>query len=656
MGDFIKAVRNGNVRQPTQNKFCDDLWARAYEESSSDPEDQHLFEVGLWIYKRLEKIRSALSEGMALPLMNKRQRVLLFCGAVNFQVVGIAAMRPNIPKECGLIDSRQMLQAKMSLNFGPDASPDDVLCVLIDGARLPLRFDVLREPRSVGNSSETLSEKNVVGLVGSRCLTGQLYDQLETLWMVALWRGLKIKKHKEFDEILPCDDEYEVNHAISLFRRESIQHQATSLSYGLWGKLPDQTKRILNYWPEVVVSKKKKSTCFTVRFPSTISQHPSTFAVYRMSIEQLYFSGLCNIELPNCLSVTINQLLRVWAALFSLTKYYAEKLEVPPEITEVREAMRYAPEFQKYQLLNIISEAAGVDNRAAEVVLNFLTFEDTPQCDLWTHPFITVDTNRLTMLLAPPRYGNPLRCIEQWMVQGGLDLSKRGPLFEQQLQQSLSDSMSRSRHLSSGGVLDRALKLEANSQIEEIDIVMWFGNLIILGEAKCVLFPAEPLEYHKYRQRVEEASDQIRRKAKFATHNLPRLLSSLGLENKVHAEKVRVVPVVILNQPYGVGFPVNDIPVVDELILCGFLRGEMDDIAIIGADGVKPLRTVQFYNSEDDASEKLQRYLFSPPQIERHRELVKDQHMPICSMGDLLRGGLRTYKAVVSPVEGIKFE
>lgn len=48
---------------------------------------------------------------------------------------------------------------------------------------------------------------------------------------------------------------------------------------------------------------------------------------------------------------------------------------------------------------------------------------------------------------------------------------------------------------------------------EQVDLVVQIGDLLVVGEVKCFLFPADSRERFRHRRKLKEAADQAWRKA-----------------------------------------------------------------------------------------------------------------------------------------------
>ncbi len=659
MGEFLENVRNGRrtgIRHPTQRGFSTDQWTKAYNQHSADERDKAVYEVGIWIYSRLQRVREKLAEIPIPQGIPRSTRVLLFCGGLNFSTAEITSKKFPASKEEGYI-AEQLIQARIRGNrLGADGSPDEFLPVHIDGGRFSLVFDALKAPEIQEHVSE--SEEEILRRVQTRLWGGQYYDMLENLWLECLWQGLKLETEDGVDRIVSTDTLFTINLAVSLFRRDSLNSQAIQHIYNLWRTaLSRDNKLAVAHVPKVSVTGSGKKKRYSVIFPKEAPDEPPIIAVMRLVVEDRYFADIVNLELPKYPALTVNRLLLAWAALLSLADTCIARFPPITEVKTIGKLKLYSPVFKRADLIPVMSAAAETDRTTGGQILSLFTLEDDPRCDPWTHPLIPVDGSRYAMLVAPPKFGNPLRCIEQWIVAGGLNLDSKGPLFEAHARDTLRQASDAANHLKHTSVVDHSFKLTVAGRTEEIDIVLRMANTVLFCEAKCQVFPTGPMEYQHYFETLRGAARQILRKVEFARSNPEEAIKQLGFSEDVEARKAVFTPAVLTNQSLGVGFPIDGVPIVDDLILTRYLDGKWET-GVVFADGQKKsvAKTVQFYESEDEASEKIGDYLSNPPQINFLTQYVQPRAFPIPKNDDSDNEAVRWATEVHLPLPDKDFE
>jgi len=204
------------------------------------------------------------------------------------------------------------------------------------------------------------------------------------------------------------------------------------------------------------------------------------------------------------------------------------------------------------------------------------------------------------------KFGNRLRIAERWLQQGGYDLDRRGPVFEQLARETISAYLKASRLLHDYHVAPDTVYV--GSTREEIDLLIRIGKLLLVGEAKCQLFPVEPLEHYRFHDRLGEGAAQALRKATAVRASLADLPANVGLSG---GDDIAVVPFVLSNHVLGSGYPIDGVPVVDLLYLSTLLQnGYLRTMVVMGRKGEEdPGTAVRLYTDQADAERRIPQLL-----------------------------------------------
>jgi hypothetical protein len=259
--------------------------------------------------------------------------------------------------------------------------------------------------------------------------------------------------------------------------------------------------------------------------------------------------------------------------------------------------------------------------------------------------------------MTPLLYGNMERTIELWMKAGEMNLTEKGQLFEAHARSQLCESLTFSDMLKDAEVYPSNLVFSQEGYKEQIDIVIRIGNVVLVGEAKCVLFPSEPIEYFHYFKTLSDAAVQAERKVAFLSEHRGHLLQMLGLTGKMAAEVLRLQAFVLTNQPFGAGFAVKETPVVDLLILELYFDGRWERMVSVGGAGEpKAGSVVKLYSNEKEAAENVIAYLKDPPQLRHYKDNIRaDLHWyPLLDEKD--RRFVYVHPEVVLPLPNLDFK
>ena len=97
---------------------------------------------------------------------------------------------------------------------------------------------------------------------------------------------------------------------------------------------------------------------------------------------------------------------------------------------------------------------------------------------------------------------------------------------------------------------------------EQIDLVVQLGGLLVVGEIKCLLFPTEPRERFNYMRKLKDAAEQVWRKAAALASRPDIAARALGITED-RASRLRPVPIVVVNQGFGLASEIGGCRVVD---------------------------------------------------------------------------------------------
>lgn len=171
-------------------------------------------------------------------------------------------------------------------------------------------------------------------------------------------------------------------------------------------------------------------------------------------------------------------------------------------------------------------------------------------------------------------------------------------------------------------------------------VVKAFSSHVLLGEAKCQTFPSEPLERRKYLNTLEDAAGrQLKEKYSAVLRNRGAVLKELGLDEKLSADRVRFVPFILTNHALGVGWQIEDTPVIDLKMLRQYLRdGTWHPLTERSEGRTVTVGRQRLYTDEEDASRSLGELMMNPPQTEFYRRHLRAARVPY---GHLRSGGKR---------------
>ena len=622
--EFETKIKNNEISQPTQRSFTLKKWQKGFESLKNATErDKSLFEAGKWIFGRLERIRQEVSK-VLLPLP-KDKIVKIHIGHIN-RTYNFVRLKTRIEKssEGKTFWSEQIIQSKLTGNlFGKDLSPDAIITAVVDGAAFPLSATLLSsQDKHVKVNTDA---SNVLNNEQKIMLLGQYYSALEDSWREILWHGYFIETKSDVMMIRPKGTLYDEARAVSDYRRLSIFQQGVAQAMHIWQtKLPFLEKKALSRRPVININGSGKRKQISLSYDDTVDNVPPYPLIARLISQEEYLEDLSAEDLPLLPGVNIFLLLKAWEVLGSYVASLAAKFPNHDGVVAIGTLYNYAPSIARADLIDMVRRVCEIDYKKADLIVGFFTFKPDGTSDLWSSPMIQLE-GKLLPLVSPILTGNLLRNIELWLKRGGVDLSKRGNLFEVHVRKEIYESIKSSSILKNSGCYTSSLKLGENN--EQIDIVFYVGNRILVGEAKCSLYPTDPIEYYNIFDTFQYASEQARRKSKKVFECFSELKLKFKELSHLNQQDIQIIPFIITNTTVGVGYSINDVPIVDLFILDRFIEGTWDKFTVFDPRGAKKVgETVTFYTTESEASDYIDKYLRNPPQIDLYRSFIKVDH------------------------------
>jgi hypothetical protein len=619
---FVQRVRNREVAHPTQRAFSEARWQKAFEDiSTPDLEDLRLFHSGLWTFNKFEVIRSRLASSL-LTGFSKYDLIRMYVAGANR---GCQILAHKSKEVDDLVIAEQIVQAKVDRSpvLGGSADPEALLMSSVDALRFPIQ-------KAYGDDSQksgpTLDDLEVIGRLTLATLLAQVYNIVDGYWMHMLWNDWYLESSKDLDLVRPPEGIRPIISAVSNYRRSALMIETSFHFDREWRHLITDAGKslLLRLLPRVEGNGDLQQ--WSIKSREEFDNGSHTLFLNKLRAERGYYSKLIHEPVPGIAPVTLHMLLSGWEVLYAIAERLLSNL---PEISEsgvysVGKLITYAPVLKKKDVITLIKNWCDFSASVSETVVQFFCYGPGMKWELWGHPIVEIDNQNVLFLLAPILYGNMERTFELWMKDGKLDIGEKGFYFEEYARTELKEALTESPKLKDAEVYPQALLLKSGDQEEEIDIVIRIKNIIFLGEAKCILYPSDPIEVARYFEIISGATSQIKRKVRFAKDHLDKLVDELGLTSKGSASELVLCPFVLVNQPYAAGFPLNGVPIVDELIWKRFFEGEYHQMVRTTEEGQLRAKSIlELYTDEADATTKASPYLKDPPQLFHYRQNIQ---------------------------------
>ena len=627
MPSFTIQVKTGKIPQPPQRSFTLEKWEKAFNKiNEPSDEDYRLYRSGKWVFNQFQTVRKKL-QPINFDNVSKQTHIRLLVGVTN-RVTNILSHIHLPIGDNKIMFAEQPLQATLrNINpVSPNSNPDMVLSSSIDGLRFPLKLALSRQK----DSSTSIVDEILIENIFRATVYGQYYDHIDSYWMYCLWNGWYLDTASSIDIVKPPETDFPIIEGVSEYRRQVLGTEFSFHFNSFWLKSDDETKASFYATAPVVFTKGSgKKTRYGVKRNLSDNFRSRIIIINRLRAEKGYYAPFFLEGLPVLDQITINDLMNVWEVLHSLAMAQIDRLSSPGkerEIKKIDDILIYAPVLYFDQTIEILKKWLNFSINKIKNILAFFSFKSDLSAQLWCKPIIQLDNKSFILLWTPLVYGNIERTVELWMKEGKFDFGKNGFIFENYARKDLIEFLDKFSKLEDAEVYPDSIDFTVNDGREEIDIVIRIGNTILVGEIKCILYPSEPIERSRYFEILVNASKQVERKVNFVKNNEKQFVEKINFKDRNSNESLRFFPFVLMNQPFGAGFVVGNVPIVDLLILHRFFENKWEQFALFdGENNPISARIVNFYKDDAEAADIVNKYLCKPPQLEHYKNSIKPE-------------------------------
>ena len=391
---------------------------------------------------------------------------------------------------------------------------------------------------------------------------GQFYLVIKKIWGDCLYKGYSIDRCKDYDRVIPPIEKNSMMDAIATFRIDSLVMQNMNQAVVIWkNSLPEQIKKeLINFKviKEIVGSGKSKK--YILKEYEYNEEFPPEAYIIDLLSRELYYDQLIDESLPNLNGIVFKKTNSYLASFIFFRRFSKKRLPADTEVITIGKLKQFSTRIKIQDLSTLISSTVGINREESKSIIEFLTYCGNHEDELWIRPFYRIDDD-LYFSCGALMFPNLLRSIEHWMKKWW-DSIINGPLFENYIKREIDFAIKKSSLIKNAGIFLEKLIIKKDDLKEEIDLVIWIGSKIIIGELKCVLFPTSPLEEYRYHNRLIEAYEQIKRKKSFVEKNLEAFLTRISIRDKINIEEITIIPVILTNLLFGSGKDIEGIPVI----------------------------------------------------------------------------------------------
>ena len=599
------------------------------------PDDERLLEAALWVGREAKAHYEAYDnrfEGLGAA-----EATILAVATINrqFQVANVnaGAERVRAANE-GAMGFDHLSNIRFENDFGQRMSSADFIEPAVDALESWL-YDAARlgdDPSGPGLHDRSLAVDDLMIFYSLRRALKGLFDK-------ALHLGLHLSGIPR-NQWVPLDRDFAALNQAWQARSESNFVSGPMHLSVAWKTMSPAQRRKRGLRRSVTGIRRPSGAAeLIVGELSYLSRRPSFRAMDRLGLEESYVKTFLNRPMPRHPSLTPAMVVdawwviadaaqALWAAFPFSSTLYADEARLTA-CAVPREALEHA-----------LVDALEVEPAVASEVVDFLSFTERSKGKqrrsksrktganaernevdrgLWSSPLVLVP-GEATILLprAVFEIGSSLYRVEAWLEKGGIDdteLEHRGDMFEAAYCNRLADAVATNQNLPDARVARGGI-VASDEFPEQVDFVACVGSILLVGEIKFLLTPADPHQWPRYFAKLTDAASQANRKAA-ALIERPDVIAATLEISEARAGSLRPVSLVILNHGAGFSLEVGGCRIVDSEFLWVYLKAsQMTTAGVRGTRGRIAERVALLYANESEAAARFDQMMARPPVLE----------------------------------------
>lgn len=404
---FVKLVRKKDVKWPTERGFNEKSWAITWNRSSDNSNsDRSLYEAGLVFDKLLSKLRNRIADLYSAPSKASVTDLLkAYCGLSNRD-------RALISKPCTKRGVDLMALRSSANKIGNELSLLEIADGCVDAIEHAIRSK-FNERLPISSAKGVI---DAFDFVQEEIFVSQLYGIYEAYWHALVWGEY------EFCEVNGINDAYEIKQLPTEFSisYESSQIRKTkllahSILFVKEGNLLRslEQKNCLTWTRD---GKRKKLTVKTaeklnheyqIANASFIYQHSLLFDEFPREFLEVDFAGEGYTVLDVC---------EIFRLLVVLAQIDLINFPHDDSVFTLKKAIKFCPVVSKNELARALNTATKFGFEKCSKIMEFLSFGEDREKDLWCYPLVNLDGKHITYLVSALTSPVLQRVVEHWLV------------------------------------------------------------------------------------------------------------------------------------------------------------------------------------------------------------------------------------------------
>jgi hypothetical protein len=657
---FGRAARD--LKSPASASFSRDAWQQAFVEHGETVSDRRLLRAALLLGTEAEAARGFFDD-QHLTRLSPEWSTILAIASHNREyrtVVELARTEGLKAAKDGLLSldvaSNQRVRGPGEQRF----TAADLTQVGTDLTENWL-FD------AAGATGPTDPADDLAPMLIGATQAYSFRKAVNTMWNRVWWDGWHCEIDGDVVRWMPGDREFERLETAWDMRQQSNLMSGPHLEMLDWPTL-SPAERKARARPRGVIRIDGKGPEPRVRIEDLnyLSPRMPVHAMERAALDGTHLSDFMGSVLPNVAGATCDDVLLAWHVLLDMGTILSARAPLPEGALKPEDARRLSLVIGRSSIRRAIADALRVDADTADAVTSFLTF--TPQTGgrskakgnkgLWAAPLVPVPgTDQVALVLSVLATSNPVRRVESWLEKGGLDDGRvtawpatarrlatrtpvpstresRGDRYETIVRHDLLETMAENPVFQGGAGAARGIGSTPDFP-HQVDLLVSFGGLCLVGEVKFFLMPADPQERVRYDEKLIGAAQQATTKLAALDARRDVLAAALGIDD-AEAAALRLMPIIVTAQGYRFSSRMEGVLVVEAGFLRLYLSGNRVTTGMVfdPLTGRRETQTSSFYESEMAAARNFVDTMERPGPLMRFLDQVTWGETPLATFGE----------------------
>ncbi|MEF9678737.1 nuclease-related domain-containing protein [Pectobacterium aroidearum] len=604
MSKFRSWAQSKSSKKPTQRGFDINKWRVEWEENGEGYEDEQLYKAVEFTWKALKKVRNDISLYFEIHAPDKitynQVLVLLIAYANRFFIIHkMHTLSARTDNDVNFITGIQYPNLETN---------DEIAHSVVDSLQSAIdycSYSINQGTNLKAGKEPQDKDEFITGLIN----LSSAYSFFEGFFWAFLYGSFNYLEEGS------CHFFREDNNEFNIANREAQYRKLKDIFSEI-----QENKFSVNFFPDVYSFELKKEGRGKV-FKKLIANSEQKILYYFncLSLNKV-FDQYDNKKIDDVIkkyNFTKKELIKVFSSisLFSESHVNSKSTYFSMNINF------HSSSFKRVDFCQILSQATCIDYCKVSSIIDFLTFNEGKGKDLWAFPLIKIDNNCIAVIVPASIAPMPQRVGEFWIKSMGLNETSKGKKYETKIIELLKEHLNKNAILSNKVEVFGPIELIGDAGKEEIDLLIYIDNKIILIDIKCISSIDSPVSEWNSLCKIKHGASQVIRKAEFFNHNKKTILRDLKIDSIYDCE---VYPYVLVSNLSLNGVQIDSVPIIDaDILISYFSSGKLDMLQLNGKSYVK----INLYNDLHEAALNFDRYFKNPFQTNFSFDLYKSKNI-----------------------------